>query len=122
MVFIDLGFVLLVGFLILTETTPRNNVALPGEPEEQETVPEDPPTVLNLHFDGLGKFLIEDGEATVCEATGINEMLQCMEGLMQSLPRAVFVLVPEGERATVQQLVSILDLCRVRDWTCTVRN
>ena len=122
MVFIDLGFVLLVGFLLLTETNPRNNVALPGEPEEQETLPEDPPMVLNLHFDGLGQFLIEDGENTVCEVSGANGLLQCMQGLTQSLPKVVFVLVPEGERASVQHLVSILDLCRSRDWTCTVRN
>ena len=117
MVFIDLGFVLLVGFLILTETTPRTSVALPGAAEE--TAPSDSASnVLNLHFNGTSEFLIEDGQETLCNPASPEKLVSCM----QQQPRTtIFVLIPEGP-AHVQHLVSLLDLCRRHDWTCTVPN
>lgn len=119
MVFIDLGFVLLVGFLILTETAPRINVALPGEPEvEERSTSEDQPDVFNLRFSGTLGFLVDDGQEAVCNPEGLEALVSCME----QLPRtAIFVLIPEGQ-APVQHLVSLLDLCRRYDRTCTVPN
>jgi len=115
LVFIDLGFVLLVGFLILTETTPRVNVALPGEAEET-AASEDDSQVFNLRFGGTLRFFVDDGQETLCSPEGVEALLSCME----QLPRtAIFVLVPEGQ-APVQRLVSLLDLCRKYDRTCTV--
>lgn len=117
MVFIDLGFVLLVGFLILTETTPRINVALPGEAEETSAV-EREREVFNLRFSGTLQFLVNDGQETLCNSEGLEALVSCMA----QLPRtAIFVLIPEGQ-APVQHLVSLLDLCRRYDRTCTVPN
>ncbi len=117
MVFIDLGFVLLVGFLILTETTPRINVALPGEVEEIST-PERESDVLNLRFSGTSLFLVDDGQEILCNPEGLEDLVLCME---QQSRTATFVLIPEGS-APVQHLVSLLDLCRKYDRTCTVPN
>ncbi len=117
MVFIDLGFVLLVGFLILTETTPRINVALPGEVEEVST-PEQESDVLNLRFSGTSRFLVDDGQEILCNSEGLQDLVLCME---QQSRTAIFVLIPEGT-APVQHLVSLLDLCRKYDRTCTVPN
>ncbi len=120
MVFIDLGFVLLVGFLLLTETAPRNNVALPGDAEQPLT----PPTELlvhNVHFSGQGRFWIEDGVQTFCDLNTAQSLQACMQQIVQSRVGAVFVLVPAG-RATVQQLVELLDVCEFNNWTCTVNN
>ena len=119
MVFIDLGFVLLVGFLILTETTPRINVALPGEPESEEiSTSEHKPDVLNLRFSGTLRFIVDNGQETLCNLEGLEALVSCME----QLPRtAIFVLIPEGQ-APVQHLVTLLDLCRRYNRTCTVPN
>lgn len=117
MVFIDLGFVLLVGFLILTETTPRINVALPGEAEETSAV-ERERQVYNLRFSGTLLFLVDDGQETLCNSEGLEALVSCME---QQPRTAIFVLVPEGQ-APVQHLVTLLDLCRQYDRTCTVPN
>ncbi len=120
MVFIDLGFVLLVGFLLLTETTPRNNVALPGDVEQ----PVNPPSelsVYNLHFTGDGQFWIEDGAQMLCDLNSAASLLACMQQITESRAGVVFVLIPSG-MARVQQLVALLDVCESNDWTCTVDN
>jgi len=120
MVFIDLGFVLLAGFLLVTETAPRNNVALPGDAEQSSS----PPTELlvhNVHFSEEKRFWIEDGVQTFCDLNTVQSLQVCMRQIVQSRVGAVFVLVPTG-RATVQQLVGLLDVCEHNDWTCTVNN
>jgi len=120
MVFIDLGFVLLVGFLLLTETTPRNNVALPGDVEEPLTPPSEL-AVYNLHFSGEGRFWVEDGMQTFCDLNTVQSLHNCMGQIVESRAGAVFVLIPTG-RASVQHLVELLDVCEFNDWTCTVNN
>lgn len=118
--FIDLGFVLLVGFLILTETAPRSNVALPGDAEEtSESMSE--LTVFNLHFNGDGRFRVENGTHQFCDLDDVELLESCMQQVAQNHVGAVFILVPEG-LATVQQLVSLFDMCTLNEWTCTVNN
>ena len=117
MVFIDLGFVLLVGFLILTETTPRINVALPGDAEETSAT-EREREVFNLRFSGTLQFLVDDGQETLCNPEGLEALRSCMEQLPST---AIYVLIPQGQ-APVQHLVTLLDLCRRYDRTCTVPN
>ncbi len=121
MVFIDLGFVLLVGFLILTETAPRSNVALPGDVEE----PSEPITdlsVFNIHFNEMEQFRVENGVQLFCDLQGSDQLQSCMQQIVQNLVEdVVFVLIPT-DQATVQQMVSILDLCSQNGWTCTIRN
>lgn len=119
--FIDLSFVLLVGLLVLTETAPRSNVVLPGDSEEpSESMSSF--AVFNVHFSQEGHFWIEaDGIRRSCDVDRQNLLESCMQQIVQDHAGAVFVLVPMGH-ATVQQFVTLLDLCKLNDWTCTVSN
>ncbi len=121
LVFIDLAFVLLVGFLILTETDPRLNVALPSDPETESNPDESGPTIYNLYFNGSAQFILEDSQSTICSPIGVQNLIECMKQVASAMQTTVFVLIPQG-RATVQTMVSILDLCYYNDWTCTVTN
>lgn len=116
LVFIDLGFVLLVGFLILTETAPRVNVVLPEE-VKNTTAPEEELNVLNLRFDGSSNFTVDDGKDIICDSEGLVELASCMNKQID----ATFVLIPEGS-APVQYLVTLLDLCKRHNQTCAVPN
>ena len=123
MVFIDLGFILLVGFLILTDTTPIENVALPAADESEVPVPEEDRTVYEVTFDSEHRFvvLLVNQKAEVCSFTGLEALIGCMAVLSSRSDSSVFVLNPQG-RATVQQMVTILDECTARNWSCTVRS
>jgi len=116
MVFIDLAFILLVGFLILTDTAPREIVALPGEAEDQPAQG-DTPEVFQVHFDENLRFVVESGQQIACQPNDLAQLTACMTRLEGS--SAVFVLVPRGV-APVQHLVSLLDLCSRHSWRCTV--
>ena len=119
LLFIDLGFILLVGFLMLTETTPEVDVALPdGQQEESEPVP-----LYEVQFDDRMQFLVlslPQNEAA-CIPTSLAALAGCLEQAYRHDAKTIFVLSPQGE-ATIQQLVSMLDLCSRRGWQCTVNN
>lgn len=124
MVFIDLGFILLVGFLILADTTQKENIPLPSSPDEER---QPPPTTIGtayeVQFDVNMNFLVTDPreQEAICSASGIEEVTPCIVSLADSAARSVFILSPRG-RAVVQQLVSLLDLCQHYGWLCTVDN
>ena len=122
-VFIDLGFVLLVGFLILVETTPIESVALPGGDDTEITPPEDDRTVYEVTFDDNLNFVVLHVrlQAELCSFAGSEALVACMGVLADRSEDSVFVLTPRG-LASVQQLVTILDSCVARDWSCTVRS
>ncbi|MXW64974.1 MAG: hypothetical protein F4Y00_06840 [Bacteroidetes bacterium SB0662_bin_6] len=119
LLFIDLGFILLVGFLILTETTPEAEVPLPNESQEER----DPAPLYEVQFDERMQFLVlrlPQSEAA-CVPASLATLAGCLEQTYRQNARTIFVLSPQGE-ATVQQLVSMLDLCSRRGWQCTVNN
>ena len=118
--FIDLSFVLLVGLLVLSETAPRSNVVLPGDVEEpSESVSAF--AVFSVHFSEEGYFWIENDIQRSCDVDEQKLLESCMQQIVQDHAGAVFVLVPVGH-ATVQQFVTLLDLCKLNNWTCTVSN
>ena len=119
MVFIDLAFILLVGFLILTDTAPREIVALPGAPEDPPVQQDRTPEIYNVHFNEELRFLVHTGRLSVCQPDNIELLVSCMTQVSDTSSAALFVLVPRGE-APVQHLVSLLDLCRRNRWRCTV--
>ncbi len=117
LLFIDLGFILLVGFLMLTETDPQAEVLLPSESEEAAA----PTLAYEVQFNDRMQFMVlrlpdrEEG----CVPITLVELATCMEQASRMDTKVSFVLAPQG-RATVQQMVSMLDLCTRRSWQCTV--
>ncbi len=122
MLFIDLGFILLVGFLVLSDTTPKENVPLPaGDEEEQPREPEEDRRVFEVLFTADLQFLVVAvrEQSQVCAPVGMEAFTSCLSAVASS--SAVFVLAPQG-LATVQQLVSLLDVCHRNQWRCTVNS
>lgn len=124
MVFIDLGFILLVGFLVLTDTTPKENVALPsGKDEQQPQVSQDDRQIYEVLFSADLRFLVVAvrEQTQVCAPGNLDALTSCLGSLSASSSNTVFVYAPQG-LATVQQLVSLLDLCYRNGWRCTVNS
>ena len=123
MVFIDLGFILLVGFLLISDTTHKENVALPSEQGQEQQKPTEMGVTYEVQFNAVLDFLVLNlrEQVVTCSASGVEELTSCILPLTNSPPQPVLVLSPYG-RASVQQLVSILDLCKRSEWRCTVYN
>ena len=123
LVFIDLGFILLVGFLLVSDTTQKENVALPGDKDEEQQNQTEIGVTYEVQFNANLDFLVLNlrEQVVICFASGAEELTSCILPLTDSASQPVFVLSPYG-LATVQQLVSILDLCKRSEWRCTVHN
>lgn len=119
LVFIDLGFILLVGFLMLTETEPQAEVLLPNESEEASA----PVLSYEVQFDDRMNFLVLQlpERQPACATVTLVDLAFCMDQADRQADKVAFVLAPQG-RATVQQMVAMLDLCTRRSWQCTVSN
>ena len=95
-------------------------MVLPGDAEEPSESAS-ALAVFNIHFNEEAQFWIESDLLRSCNVDEQNLLETCMQRIVQDHANAVFVLVPVA-RATVQQLVTLLDLCKLNDWTCTVSN
>jgi len=119
LLFIDLGFILLVGFLMLVETATQAEVLLPNESQAESN----PGVVYEVQFDERMRFmvlLLPQGEPA-CVPETLVHLASCLEQASRQNMKVSFLLAPQG-RATVQQMVSMLDLCTRRGWRCTVGN
>ncbi len=124
MLFIDLGFILLVGFLILTDTTAKENVPLPSsEDEETQRAPDEQRAIYEVFFNANLQFVVVAvrEQEEVCAPVGPEALLSCLAPLVARSESSVIVLAPQ-ELATTQQLVSLLDICIRNNWRCTVNS
>ncbi len=118
--FIDLGFILLAAFFLLTEQAPRLQVPLPGEEESAMPV-DDTPTLYAVHFDERMQVVVlrQPEQTLFCSSMTIAQLQACLQGVHAETPNSLLMLSPQGH-ATLQQLVSLLDLCLAQGWECTI--
>lgn len=117
--FIDLGFILLAAFFLMTEQAPRLQVPLPGEQllEQMESVP----VVFEVHFDEHMQVVLlrQQDQELFCTAVTMVETRACLRGASEDATSTLLILSPQGG-ATLQQMVSILDLCLAEKLACTI--
>ncbi len=108
--FIDLGLLLLLAFLSVAELNPTLQVPLPSESQtEQQTV------AARITFDRHWSTTISrlDQKEMICETRDIASLRDCL----QSQSFMQFLVAPDAE-ATVQQIVTVLDLCNEAHHRC----
>jgi len=111
--FIDLGLLLLLAFLSIAELNPRLQVPLPDHSNGA------PKTVIvTIEFDAHWATTITrlDTQGVVCQATRVEQIHSCME----NLPSMRFLIAPDAN-ATVQQMVTVLDVCHQTNQQCTIQ-
>ncbi|MDE2730204.1 MAG: hypothetical protein OXU68_04425 [Bacteroidota bacterium] len=115
--FIDLGFILLAAFFLLTEQMPRLQVPLPQETEQSESAP----VIYEVHFDERMQVMLlrQSDQEVFCTSTNVSEARACMRRVKTERPGSLLVLSPQGG-STLQQMVSLLDLCLAEGLSCSV--
>lgn len=112
--FIDLGLLLLLAFLSVAELNPTIQVPLPGRSGGRQNA-----GVARIEFnqDWEASISLTGSRRTLCTAVGIAEISACMK--KNSDMR--FLLSPI-HTASVQQLVTLLDICRDASYSCTIES
>lgn len=113
--FIDVGLIILFGFIIISDITIRSQIELPGADTVQSTVERDlrlfiinilPANQYQL-ADFIGSTVVgiyEDVESLEKAVVKLNNEIQ-LEG------RTLVALIEPHETVTMQRLINILDLC-----------
>ena len=113
--FIDLGLLLLMAFLVVAELNPTHQESLPGNPGQPEAA--EVSATYELMFDADFDLRLKSAanDRILCRATEMDVLVSCMK----KQPPGRFVLTPDG-RASVQQLVGLMDMCERQRLRCTI--
>lgn len=115
--FIDLGLLLLLAFLSVAELNPTLQVPLPGKPGGLQEA-----AVARVKFNQDWEMAIMrlNPSQMLCRGKGTAELAACMN---RHAPMR-FLLVPylntPAEAATVQQVVTLLDICKRTAHLCEI--
>lgn len=111
--FIDLGLLLLMAFLAIADLSPKVQVPLPPGGGASAVA-----SVLRVQFDEQTLLVRREPDGTLlCQELSLEGLAACIRALKSA--RAPFLLSPVTT-ATVQRLVSVMDVCRQERVTCSL--
>ncbi len=120
----DLGFLLLMSFLLVADIATEQQVTLPGGQEMATEMA----SVYRLRFNRPLETVLEDlkDHTIYCQPHGLETLRACLADLRQRFVargrRAPRIVLHPEDGAVVQQLVDLLDLCRHEALSCTIES
>lgn len=113
--FIDIGLLLLIGFLMISDLSVDTQIRLPGG-ESSDAQPDQQETMVSLEIQADNSFRVrsDDGLFQEVLAVDVAELEQVMKEIelviRQSGQNPVVLIKPSGESA-MQTTVHVMDLC-----------
>jgi biopolymer transport protein ExbD len=113
--FIDIGLILLFGFIIISDITIKTQIDLPGSEEAVETEVKEM-TLIVIEVSKNGQFRVIDAESEqlygrVSTNESLSELLFGLRNRLQAAGREVVAIIELDEAISMQQLVDVLDIC-----------
>ena len=116
--FIDLGLIILFGFLMISDITVISQVTLPGKSDESNDPPaEEAITYLGVAIQGNGSYEILNLADKSPMHVGINSaeelefVLKTVKETEAQLGKVINVLIEPAPDSHMQKLVDVLDVC-----------
>jgi len=115
--FIDIGLIILFGFIWVSDITTFTHIDMSGDEQEQQTQKNERLAILEVQVKRGGLFAVTNQEsgAIECENVRRDELQSCLsradQELAQRNKRAV-VLINPSEASAVQHTVDVLDVCQ----------
>jgi biopolymer transport protein ExbD len=115
--FIDIGLIILFGFIWVSDITTFTHIDMSGDEQEQQTQKNERLAILEVQVKRGGLFAVTNQEsgAIECENVRRDELQSCLSRadreLAQGNKRAV-VLISPSEASAVQHTVDVLDVCQ----------
>lgn len=113
--FIDVGLIVLFGFLYLSDITTEAQIQLPGEQENVPPPPQDRTTV-EVEIMPEGVFIVRDfdratGFDNVATLPQLEEAIRTLRRENRALGRSISVAILPSGASTMQRTVDVMDLC-----------
>jgi len=115
--FIDIGLIILFGFLIITDIEVLAQINMPGDDEPADTETLDEMAYLSVFISAEGTYDVEDIEAERMRCSNLADYIEleaCLIELRDEYRAAgqqPVVLVEPEEASLVQFTVDVLDIC-----------
>lgn len=115
--FIDIGLIILFGFIWVSDITTFTHIDVSGDEKESQTQKDERLAILEVQVNRGGLFVVTNQEsgATECEGVRRDGLQSCLSRadreLSQRNKRAV-VLIKPSEASAVQHTVDVLDVCQ----------
>ena len=115
--FIDIGLIILFGFIWVSDITTFTHIDVSGDEQESKTQKDERLAILEVQVNRGGLFVVANQEsgATECENVRRDGLQRCLsradQELSQRNKRAV-VLIKPSEASAVQHTVDVLDVCQ----------
>ncbi len=115
--FIDIGLIILFGFVIISDITVRSHIDLPSsDPDEQEAPEESEMSLIVINIDPDNIYRLSDYHTSTFwgEYQGIQTLEMVLRDLNQHLideGESPVALIEPHEDVTMQRLIDVMDLC-----------
>ncbi len=113
--FIDVGLIILFGFIIISDITVRSQIELPGsDPSESEEERDLSLFVINIDPDNQYRLSDFVESSIIGRYDGIESLENALRSLnneIRSQGKSPVALIEPDDSATMQRLINILDLC-----------
>ena len=114
--FIDIGLIILFGFLMISDLKVISQIALPGSEAQEETPPppDDPPYLLGVVIEDGGQYTVIDlvtREPLYADVTTIDQLREAFRRQHTVQDGNMRIVIEPKPLSAMQQLVDVLDLC-----------
>jgi biopolymer transport protein ExbD len=114
--FIDIGLILLLGFMWISDISSFTHIEMPNETQSQQSTQQAEPAFLRVSVKKQGAFEVErlDPETDVCAPTGRQALEDCLRGArgdIQAQDRRPIVLIKPMKASATQHTVDVMDVC-----------
>ncbi len=115
--FIDIGLIILFGFVIISDITVRSHIELPSsDPDEQEAPEESEMSLIVINIDPDNVYRLSDYHTSTF--WGEYQDVQILEMVLRDLNQHLIdegespvALIEPHEDITMQRLIDVMDLC-----------
>jgi biopolymer transport protein ExbD len=114
--FIDIGLILLLGFLWISDISSFTHIEMPNKTPNQKTTQQQSLTFLRVEVQKKGNFTVRqvDPEEEVCTPMGRKALEACLKSAQDRITSddgQPVVLIKPAENSAVQHTVDVMDIC-----------
>jgi biopolymer transport protein ExbD len=115
--FIDIGLILLLGFLWISDISSFTHIEMPNKPPEQsEASQQQSLTFVRVDVAKAGQFVVRQVEPAeeICAPDGraaLEDCLRATKDRLEGNDRRPIVLIEPSDESAVQHTVDVMDVC-----------
>lgn len=115
--FIDIGLIILFGFIWVSDISTFSHIDMSGDEQEQQSEQTEKITILRVQVAQRGIYSVKNQQTDAVECSEVNQTVleRCLDrasGEVTERGRRAVVLIDPSRESAVQHTVNVLDICQ----------